>query len=217
MKKLNFSSINISDLEKIVKLTIDLKEQYFHEWFNFNYELNSDENIFLANLLKKMNNQSRFKIGEFSEEEIKMKFISPLLNKVDFIGLNYQDWYERQMKAKINGILFNGTTDFLVASGEFEPEKPFFFIQEFKKSFKSNSPVGQILAEMMVAIENNKSINIIRGAFTYGSIWQFIYLEKIENFNYRYAISESFDSFKLIDLKNIYKNLIAVKTLYCQI
>lgn len=217
MKKLNFSSINISDLEKIVKLTIDLKEQYFHEWFNFDYELNSDENIFLANLLKKMNNQSRFKIGEFSEEEIKMKFISPLLNKVDFIGLNYQDWYERQMKAKINGILFNGTTDFLVASGEFEPEKPFFFIQEFKKSFKSNSPVGQILAEMMVAIENNKSINIIRGAFTYGSIWQFIYLEKIENFNYRYAISESFDSFKLIDLKNIYKNLIAVKTLYCQI
>ena len=164
-----------------------------------------------------MNNQSRFKIGEFCEEEIKMKFISPLLNKVDFIGLNYQDWYERLMKAKINGILFNGTTDFLVASGEFEPEKPFFFIQEFKKSFKSNSPVGQILAEMMVAIENNKSINIIRGAFTYGSIWQFIYLEKIENFNYRYAISESFDSFKLIDLKNIYKNLIAVKTLYCQI
>jgi len=217
MKKLNFSSINISDLEKIVKLTVDLKEQYFHEWFNFDYELNSDENIFLANLLKKINNQSRFKIGEFSNEEIKMKFISLLLNKVDFIGLNYQDWYERQMKAKINGILFNGTTDFLVASGEFEPEKPFFFIQEFKKSFKSNSPVGQILAEMMVAIENNKSINIIRGAFTYGSIWQFIYLEKIENFNYRYAISESFDSFKLIDLKNIYKNLIAVKTLYCEI
>jgi hypothetical protein len=215
MKRLNFSSINISDLEKVVDLKLSSDKDYFQEWFEFEYNFSVEENLFLEKLLKRVDSENRFKVGEFSEEEIKMKFISPILNRVDFVGDNYQDWYERQIKSKINGVLFNGTTDFIVASGEFEPEKPLFFIQEFKKSFKANSPIGQILAEMMVALEIN-SENLIRGAFTYGSIWQFIVLEKVENLNYRYAISESFDSFKLSDLKLIYKNLVAVKNLYCE-
>ncbi len=216
MKKLNFSSVNISDLEKIVNLKLINNLSYFNDWFDFNYNLSEHENIFLEKTLKKLEAENRFRVGEFSEEEIKMKFISLILNELSFVGNGYKDWYERQIKANINGVIFNGTTDFIVASGEFEPKNPFFFIQAFKKSFKASNPIGQILAEMMVAIELNKNNNLMRGAFIYGSIWQFIVLEKVENLSYKYAISESFDSFKLIDLKKIYKNLIAVKNLYCE-
>jgi hypothetical protein len=216
MKRVNFSSVNISDLEKIVTLNyIENNNIYFKDWFGFKYDFSNDEELFLKGLLEKINFENRFRVGEFSEEEIKIKFIALLLNKISFVGPNYRDWYERPLKAKINSVLFNGLTDFIVADGEFSPTEPYFFIQEFKKSFKANSPIGQILAEMMVALEINQNQNIMRGAFTYGAIWQFIVLEKIDNSSYNYSISKSLDSFEFGDLKTIYKHLKAVKHLYC--
>ncbi len=215
MRRVNFSSVNISDLDKIVDLQIVKKSSYFKEWFSFKYDISNDEEEFLKALIESVELEERFEVGEFSEEEIKIKFFAPLLNRISFVGKNYRDWYERPIKAKINGVLFAGTTDLIIADGEFKPEKPLFFIQEFKKRFKADNPIGQILAEMMVGLELNSTF-IIRGAFTYGSIWQFIVLEKIDENRYRYSISKKFDSFEFEDLKEIYKHLQAVKSLYCE-
>jgi hypothetical protein len=41
-------------------------------------------------------------------------------------------------------------------------------------------------------------------------------MEKDENNNYTAYISEQFDSLKIVDLKQIYKNLQIVKLHYCQ-
>ncbi len=44
-----------------------------------------------------------------------------------------------------------------------------------------------------------------------GAIWNFVILEKLGKEKYQYFVSENFDSTKIEDLKNIYKNLIFVK------
>ena len=215
MRRINFSSVNISDLDKIVNLEMIKNSNYFNEWFGFKYKISQDEENFLKTLIGKIELEERFEVGEFSEEEIKMKFLAPLLNKISFIGKNYRDWYERPIKAKINGVFFSGITDLIIANGEFEPTEPLFFIQEFKKRFKADNPIGQILAEMMVGLEINSN-PIIRGALTYGATWQFIVLEKADENSYKYSISKRFDSFQIQGLTNIYKNLQAVKSLYCK-
>ena len=45
----------------------------------------------------------------------------------------------------------------------------------------------------------------------FGAIWNFVILEKLSKNNYQYFVSQNFDSTKIEDLKDIYKNLIFVK------
>ena len=89
-------------------------------------------------------------------------------------------------------------------------EKPYFFIQEFKKGKKPTDPEPQLLAEMISAVELNKTTTI-RGAFITGAIWNFVILEKLGVDKYQYFISSNFDSTKIDDLKGIYRNLKFVK------
>jgi hypothetical protein len=66
------------------------------------------------------------------------------------------------------------------------------------------------LAELISAIELNNWITI-KGAYIVGAIWRFVILEKLEKNKYQYFVSQNFDSTKIEDLKDIYKNLMFVK------
>ena len=69
--------------------------------------------------------------------------------------------------------------------------KPFFFLQEFKKQKTNSDPLRQLLAQMAVAMENNK-VNQMKGAYNIGRIWAFIIMDKYENGKYKYHESEFF-------------------------
>ena len=91
-----------------------------------------------------------------------------------------------------------------------------FFIQEFKKSVPiPKHPKGQLLAQMAVAIEINKTKQM-RGAYNIGRLWIFVILEKITEGKYQYYESKGFDCLDLDHLKQIYTNLQAVKHKYCK-
>ncbi|TAG40164.1 MAG: hypothetical protein EAZ31_08635, partial [Cytophagia bacterium] len=92
---------------------------------------------------------------------------------------------------------------------------PYFFIQEFKPSIPDKDPEVQLLAEMLVTIEKNKT-NILRGGYIIGQIWKFVILEKIGENQYQYFVSKIFDSLDLEDLTQIYIILQAVKHKYCK-
>jgi len=144
-----------------------------------------------------------------------MKFLSPILNKIDFYSEDFHDWYDAAFGGKINEVEIKGFTDYMVAMGTRTPKKPYFFIQEFKPSIPDKHPEPQLLAEMLVAIKKNET-NIFRGAYIIGQNWRFVILEKIAQNQFEYFVSEQFDSLKLPDLKQIYINLQAVKHLYCK-
>ena len=63
------------------------------------------------------------------------------------------------IEAKRQNFILRGKVDFMVASGKYEPETPFFCFHEYKKEKgKDSDPIGQMLAEMIAAqaLNNNK-------------------------------------------------------------
>ncbi len=210
-KRISFSHITYKDISSLVNIKQIIEDTVFHEWFDYPIFLTSDEEAFLDRLLSK---HKRF-LNTYSEEELKTKFIAPILNQVDFMTETVRDWYDRPLQAVINGTLLKGNVDYMVAKGIEEPERPYFFIQEFKKSRGGDvDPKNQLLAEMLVALKLNKEFTM-RGAYIIGSIWNFTTLQ-LEDTTYTYVVSSSFDSLRIRDLQAIYKNLQAVKPLFCE-
>ncbi len=210
-KKLSFNKIKIDDLVEFINIREINERQIFHEWFDYNYKLTREDKTFLNQLIDKY----RSFIYNFVEEELKIKFIAPILNRVDFFSKDVKDWYERPLKAKVNKVWLRGTVDYMVAKGISVPKRPYFFIQEFKKARGSDSdPKAQLLAEMLAAMTLNK-INVMRGAYIIGRNWNFVILEKHEN-DYQYVVSKQFDSLEIEYLQQIYISLQAVKHLYCK-
>jgi len=211
-KSYNFSTIKFSDLEEIVDIGLGDDDQKFDEWFGFSYPISESEIIFLETLIKK---HQRRHLNFYLEETLKVKFIGVILNQVDFFTEKIADWYNATLQGVVNNANFKGYTDFMVAKGTREPQKPYFFIQEFKSSTPDSDPEIQLLAELLVAIEKNKT-TIMRGSYIIGRNWYFVIVEKIDENSFEYFVSKQFDSLELNSLKQIYVNLQAVKLNYCQ-
>jgi hypothetical protein len=204
----SFSKIRFRDLKKLVYLKRKLNnENIFYNWFNFDYNLQDEEILFLETLLKK----ELPYLHIYKEENLKVKFITPILNKINFvIDDEIRDFYNEKITYESDKFIFSGETDFVFAKGIEELEKPYFFIQEFKKSKENSDPEPQLLAELISAVELN-NWESIKGTYIVGAIWNFVILEKLEKHKYQYYVSQNFDSTKLEDLKDIYKNLLFIK------
>ncbi len=211
VKSYNFSNIKFSDLEEIVDIKVVDNDAKFDDWFETPYNLEDTETLFFKNLIQK----NKTRIAFYMEENLKAKFIIPILNLVDFVFEPVSDWYDTALSGTLNGVEFKGFTDFMVASGTENPRKPYFFIQEFKPSVPDKDPRIQLLAELLVATEKNKT-TIMRGGYIIGQYWKFVILEKLAENKFEYVISKSFDSLDLEDLKQIYIILQAVKHKYCK-
>ena len=207
----NFSKITYKILRKVTQITLEDRGNKFKEWFTYPHKLSKEEDEFLQKLIDKEQKYLQF----YNEELLKARFIIPILNKVDFFTDKFRDWYDYFISGIVNCYELSGNVDFMVATGRIEPEKPYFFIQEFKRSKTNSNPDFQVLAEMAVAIEINNT-NILRGVFNIGRHWYFVILEKTKTGKYQYYESDSFDSLKINDLKQIYINLQAVKYKYCK-
>ncbi|WP_083235046.1 hypothetical protein, partial [Candidatus Marithrix sp. Canyon 246] len=181
-----FSTISFKDLESIVEIKRNISIEIFSDWFKADIELNQNDQDFFNNLIK----ENYFLIESYNEEELKVKFIAPILNRVKFTDVDHEirDFYEEKLTYKTDKFILTGTTDFLVAKGLEYSKIPYFFIQEFKKSIKNDDPRPQLLAELISAIEIN-NFKVIKGAFIIGENWNFVILEKLDNEKYQYFIS----------------------------
>ncbi len=207
---ISFATVQYADLKKIVDLNQQTAGNVFDEWFNFDYSLSDEEIKFLKDLIS----ENEFYLSSYTEEELKMNFIGLLLHKIYFRRNGNRDWFERPLIATINNEVIGGLVDFMVAKGEENPVSPYFFIQEFKKEGKSSHPKNQLLASMLVATHLNKT-NLMRGAYVIGRNWNFVIFEKMDKNSYQFFISESFDCLSFKGLTQIYKNLQAIKLVYC--
>lgn len=211
VKTYSFSNIKFADLKALVDIRQRVDESVFEEWFAYPYDVNQEERHFLQKLIE----TNRLYVLSYSEEELKIKFIGPLLNKVQYQFGEIRDWYQRPLRAKINHAILNGYVDFMVAKGVKEPERPYFFIQEFKKTKIDIDPEDQLLAEMLVAMTLNPS-DRVHGAYIIGQEWRFVILQRTAPNTYEYFVSLIFDCLDVESLCLIYQHLQAVKTLFCQ-
>ena len=203
-----YSKIRDIDLEKLVKIEENLEDSIKMEnWLNNQINLNKETIDFLDNLIKK---EIKY-IKVYSEEDLKVNFIIPVLNRIDFkIDLKIRGFYEEKLVYKSKNFIFSGNTDFIISKGLRRAEKPYFFIQEFKRAEDFSNPRPQLLAELISAVELN-NWKTIKGAYIIGSNWNFVVLERLKKHEYQYFISQNFDSTKIEDLKGIYRNLLFVK------
>ena len=204
----SFSKIKIEELHSLVDINLGFNKNIFDIWFQNSIDISKDTEIFLLDLIEK----NSYLIKSYNEEDLKIKFITRLLNYIDFQSYedNFREFYELVISYKTDKFIFSGTTDFVVSKGLLYSQKPYFFIQEFKKGIKGSDPEPQLLAELISAIELNNEISM-RGAYIVGAIWNFVILEKLGENKYQYFVSENFDSTKIEDLKGIYRNLMFVK------
>jgi hypothetical protein len=205
----SFSKIKFSDLKELVDIKQDvINREIFNEWFNSNIELSPEIEEFLINLIKKTEPLIKY----YKEEDLKIHFLSHIFGKIDFTSYenNFRDFYNEKIVYKSEKFIFNGEVDFVLAKGLTNSEETYFFIQEFKKEKTISDPEPQLLAELISSVEIN-SYDSIKGAYIVGTIWNFVILQRVEKHKYIYFVSKNFDSSKIDDLKQIYKNLLFIK------
>jgi hypothetical protein len=206
VKSLSFGTITPEELLEVFNLSQDGEKLVLDIG---NIDISEDIKDRLSGLIL----EHEMELDRYLEEELKMLFIAPILNSISFKCNGVKLWLERELSLQLDSVSISGKTNFMLAKGWLKPEAPLFFIQEYKKSIPNGDPKWQLIAEMLVSlnISNKKSI---LGSYIFGRYWYFIKLIKIED-RYIFSISESYDSLKIDDLVVIYKNLIAVKKLYC--
>ncbi len=211
VKSYKFSEITYKTLKEVFDFDLIKSQEIFKEWFSFDFNINKNDEEFLIKLIE----ANKYNVQDYNEYQLTSHFISPLLNRVYFYSEHFRQWFQPELAGIVNGKKLYGIPDFMVASGVMEPEKPYFFLQEFKKQKINSDPLRQLIAEMSVAIEINKT-NKIHGVYNIGQNWKFIILEKLAEGKYQYHESFNFDSLKINDLKQIYINMQAVKQNYCK-
>ncbi|MFY7786521.1 MAG: hypothetical protein ACOVQA_01490 [Thermoflexibacteraceae bacterium] len=210
-KTYSFSNIRFAELRQFVNIQKVKDFSKFDSWFEADYTVSATDTDFLQQLI----DFHYLRLPSYSEEDLKMKFLSVILNKIQFANNEINDFYDAALYAEVNGVELNGFADYMVAKGIDEPETPYFFLQEFKPLKAGKDVDDQLFAELIAAININKT-TILRGAYIIGQNWRFVIMEKDAANNYTAYISKQFDSLELDDLKQIYKNLQIVKLHYCQ-
>jgi hypothetical protein len=227
-KTLSFSSFN----EQQVIRTFDLKQErkinLLSDWQG------RAEAISLAEVekerLKELHQRLNLFVRGWNEEELKLKFIGPIIELVAFDNFELEiiAFSERPISMQFGDTQVKGIVDTMVAKGLYAPEQPFFFIHEYKREQESTGdPLGQLLATMVVAQKLNEepqnlslfqnelkdySTLPISGVYVLGRTWIFVILE-----DNQYHLSKSYDSTDLEDLFEIVKLLKAQKEIILEI
>jgi hypothetical protein len=180
------------------------------EWLHFRQDLSAREEENSEFLRLRLQDFANF----WNEEDIKVFFIMPIIQIVDFYAPNkYRTFMEVTFQATATDIQNNTTTlrgrvEMLVATGKQRPQIPFFFLNEYKPQIKGQSdPQGQLLIAMLAAQAKNNGSNLpIYGLYNIGQFWFFVFLKDQE-----YTVSNAFDATDKDDLKRIINMLQYVK------
>jgi hypothetical protein len=132
-------------------------------------------------------------VDAWNEDEIKFLFISPLINLVNYSTSDkYKIFTQRPMSVIYdNGTkITSGKVEFMIATGIQTPQKPFFFLHEYKQeNRRDNDPLGQLLIAMVAAKTQNADNEVLYGCYVSGRSWFFVIFEGKE-----YAVSNAYDA-----------------------
>lgn len=135
------------------------------------------------------------------EEDLKMKFISPILElghlADDDIVIGY---FDKIISATVEGIRLTVKSDFMLAKGILDVYRtPYFHFQEYKPyKNPSGDSMAQLIEAFLIAQEKNKNGKPLYGVDIMGANWRFVILQ-----DKTYCISDIFNSVDKADLLTI--------------
>jgi hypothetical protein len=150
-------------------------------------------------------------IEGWSEEDLKMKFLSPVL----VLGHLSDDdkvvgFFDKTISATVAGIPLTVKSDFMLARGLLNRYKtPFFHFQEYKPQLNpAGEPMAQLLEAFLIAQVKNENGKPIYGAEINGAYWRFVVME-----DKSYCISNTYEATKKEDLLSIISILRKFRTI----
>ncbi len=161
-------------------------------------------------ILTKIETNLSLEIDGWFEEELKMKLLSPIFFLADLAELKKIGvFFERPITAEFEQGKISVITDCMVSSvyGFTTPEKPYFFMQEFKKSKgDKQDPEGQMLAAMIAGQHLNNNGKVMYGSYVVGAFWYFTVLD-----GKNYSRSDAFQLTKPLELRQVILTLRKLK------
>lgn len=200
MKK-SFKYWKREDLYRELGLSARPNMSILSDWLSTTMVVDSTELTFLD----KLRRRALPFIDGWNEAELQIKFISKILDLVDFDLPNYRcnSFSERYISASVQHLTLYGFADWMVAEGETEPTHPYFFMHEYKpEGEKQIDGRGQLLALMLATQALNKDNYPIYGCFIHGRMWFFVVLKDLN-----YEISRAYIATQSDDLQEIVKIL----------
>ena len=141
------------------------------------------------------------KIAGWSEEDLKMKFISPILDLGNILeGDDFVSFFEKSLEGDVEGCFLKVKTDFVVAKGLLNVlEIPYFHFQEYKPHLNpTGEPMAQLLEAFLIAQSKNNNEKTLYGCEIIGANWRFVTME-----GKTYCISKAFNCTDKDDLLQI--------------
>lgn len=203
-----FEQWDIDEVERTFNLKRDRTMQTMKQWTKAAIPPTTTE----SEILRQLQSEHIEYIDSWNEDELKFKFVAPLISLVGFNTDSFQAFTQRTLTASVDGITLTGRVDFLVATGKSKPIQPFFFLHEYKRiRGRESDPLAQVLTEMLVAQELNEHKFPIYGCHIIGRNWFFVILEE-RNYAESNQYSASDDG-----LYKIFSMLQAAKTMIIQL
>ncbi len=140
-------------------------------------------------------------ITSWSEEDLKMKFISPILSLGQLISdQKFASFFDKKLEAKVDGHNLIVKADFLIAKGLLDyMERPYFHFQEYKPQKQpTGDPMAQLLEAFLIAQVKNDDGSPLYGCEVTGRNWTFVCMEART-----YCISKTYDCTDKEDLLKI--------------
>jgi hypothetical protein len=131
-------------------------------------------------------------VDTWNEDELRTMFISPLISLVEFVHPNYKVFTQRPLSVQYaqGTKLTEGLVEFMLAKGLQVPQKPHFFLHEYKpEKRRDTDPLGQLLIAMVASQHLNADQKPVYGVFVTGRLWFFVVLEQGG-----YAVSKSYST-----------------------
>jgi hypothetical protein len=205
-----FEKWETEEVERTFGISLNKAMPQMSEWLKFQQNLSHREDEQAEALRLRLQDFATF----WNEEDIKVFFIMPIIQIVDFYAPNkYRTFMETTFQATLtdsqnNSCTLRGRVEMVVATGKQRPQIPFFFLNEYKPQIKVVSdPQGQLLIAMLAAQAKNNGLNLpIYGMYNIGQFWFFLILQ-----DNKYTISKAFDATDKDDLKQIINMLQYVK------
>ena len=186
--------IKTFNLNRIVTYQTPLMQ----EWLDVQMpELNIHEQYEFDKALAK----AQKRIVGWNEEDLKMKFISPILELGqlgdDDVVIGY---FDKIISAVVEDIKLTVKSDFMLAKGILDVfETPYFHFQEYKPyKNPTGDSMAQLLQAFMIAQEKNKMGVPLYGVDIVGREWSFVIMDGKD-----YCISEAFNSINKTNLLTI--------------
>lgn len=157
------------------------------EWLDAKTLLTAEEQILFDKLWKR----AKQNIEAWQEEELKVKFIAPILELCDLIdGEGYETYLEKTISATVDGYFLKTKADFMISKGIMDkPLRPYFHVQEWKPHKKpTGDSMAQLLEGMLIAQALNEDGLPIYGCEVVGKQWSFTVLE-----GKQYCTSDSYN------------------------